>query len=470
MKVLATLTLILQLTFVSQSYAATSYDDSTCDNVCNQIVDQSTDKEISIKGPDGWSTSDDAWCAANPFSASAPAASSTVAAQDNRCQYHDSQVLTYCIAYDKTQQATGMEMPLMILDVGGAAICGTVCAGGLSTETMYMACRIDSTAASAMELYDALVLDSDTVSRSITGVLGAAGLVGNYLEYQEAGGLKQFLNGSHDVNQNSKRNACIIAGVMAAAAGMRAWDMTHQQLSKKSACNSIKNLLSNSPVVGAAASTATGSASSGSSTGSLGTATGGGSLGTTSDIAAQVACAQKSLSSCSFAQQGQMAAATDGGLLDSSGLGLAAAQQMANSGLAGPSPSSPDAGAMLGSALGDLGDVGAKLVDVAKAAQLHGDELRHSSAYSGGGEAAAAAPGALGGFSFDAPGAAAKGDMKFDRVPATTGDGDIWHAGYKGSIFQIVSTKIVQSKARIDSLDWSTPLNRALVGLPRERK
>ncbi|MGK5085470.1 hypothetical protein WDW37_19455, partial [Bdellovibrionota bacterium FG-1] len=43
---------------------------------------------------------------------------------------------------------------------------------------------------------------------------------------------------------------------------------------------------------------------------------------------------------------------------------------------------------------------------------------------------------------------------------------DIWHEGFGGTIFQIVSTKLVKNQDRIENLEWDTPLNRALVGLP----
>jgi hypothetical protein len=53
------------------------------------------------------------------------------------------------------------------------------------------------------------------------------------------------------------------------------------------------------------------------------------------------------------------------------------------------------------------------------------------------------------------------------KTPVSTGDGsDIWHSGVKGSIFQIVSTKLVKSESRVEQLQWASPLNRALNGIP----
>lgn len=42
---------------------------------------------------------------------------------------------------------------------------------------------------------------------------------------------------------------------------------------------------------------------------------------------------------------------------------------------------------------------------------------------------------------------------------------DIWHSGFKGSIFQIVSVRTAKSLPQLTDLEWSTPLNRAAHGL-----
>jgi hypothetical protein len=46
---------------------------------------------------------------------------------------------------------------------------------------------------------------------------------------------------------------------------------------------------------------------------------------------------------------------------------------------------------------------------------------------------------------------------------------DVFHIGYTGTIFQIVSQKIVKTKDRVDELEWSSPLNRALMGLSAKK-
>jgi hypothetical protein len=59
---------------------------------------------------------------------------------------------------------------------------------------------------------------------------------------------------------------------------------------------------------------------------------------------------------------------------------------------------------------------------------------------------------------------------KTKRALANEVEGDIWHEGFGGTIFQIVSGKLDKTRDRIDQLEWETPLNRALVGLPAKKK
>jgi hypothetical protein len=57
-----------------------------------------------------------------------------------------------------------------------------------------------------------------------------------------------------------------------------------------------------------------------------------------------------------------------------------------------------------------------------------------------------------------------------DRKPSSFARGDIWHEGWRETIFQIVSDKINQARSRVDQLEWATPLNRALNGLPARKR
>lgn len=75
----------------------------------------------------------------------------------------------------------------------------------------------------------------------------------------------------------------------------------------------------------------------------------------------------------------------------------------------------------------------------------------------------------------DSSSAAGK-ELVFEKsVPATrnlaslSGD-DIWHSEWKGSIFEIVSHKLDNTRDRVEKMDWITPLNRALMGLSNQPK
>jgi len=55
------------------------------------------------------------------------------------------------------------------------------------------------------------------------------------------------------------------------------------------------------------------------------------------------------------------------------------------------------------------------------------------------------------------------------RNPAIAIDGtDIWHTDCHCSLFDIHSRKLTKVMDRIDQLEWATPLNRALMGLPNK--
>jgi hypothetical protein len=79
------------------------------------------------------------------------------------------------------------------------------------------------------------------------------------------------------------------------------------------------------------------------------------------------------------------------------------------------------------------------------------------------------------GFAMKGAGGAGNGASLVDfgkarRVPANTGaPGDIWHEGFAGTIFQIVSGKLDSSRDRVAELEWDSPLNRALTGLPAKK-
>jgi hypothetical protein len=492
--------LSLLLPAFSASSAWATYDNPTCDSVCGQIVDTSTDKILNTSGTDGWSAPDTAWCSANPTNnvtggttgttVASLSANATTATDQNRCQYHDSQVLNYCLAYEATTSTDKFNIPLLALDVGAAATCGIECFNPISS-TIGAACHITSTAASAAQILDEMSQSSSGVSKDIGEILGAAGIANNVVGVMTTtGGLSHISNivefmkdqpaNTASASQANKLNACISMGVMSAMAAMRVAQLASHAASKQSSCQSVLNLLSSQPVITASTGTATGEG--GSTAGASGATSGGSIIGSgaasASNIASTAACAQNGIGSCP--DSGQMSAATDGGLMSSTGLDQTAGTALAAQdlpALANAINSGQSAGSMIGSAMQGQGVDGA--IDTIKGItddmQKNLVSVAASPAYSSSGAGGAVKPAqsAFGkGFDFgsSAAGATPAGELKFNRAPSAIADGDIWHEGYKGSIFQIVSTKIVETKDRINSMDWSTPLNRALMGLPAQKK
>ena len=99
-----------------------------------------------------------------------------------------------------------------------------------------------------------------------------------------------------------------------------------------------------------------------------------------------------------------------------------------------------------------------------------------SGAYGGGRGASlssAAKPASPFGFGMKGPGLtggpAEATFEKMKKAPELQEGGDIFHEGYAGSIFDIVSVKLTKTHDRIDELEWDTPLNRALAGLPAKK-
>jgi hypothetical protein len=89
-----------------------------------------------------------------------------------------------------------------------------------------------------------------------------------------------------------------------------------------------------------------------------------------------------------------------------------------------------------------------------------------------GGGAAGANP--FGAFGMKGPaGANAPSGVTFDKakrdLAASDAEGDVFHENFHGTIFQIVSGKLDKTRDRIDQLEWETPLNRALLGLPAKK-
>jgi hypothetical protein len=116
-----------------------------------------------------------------------------------------------------------------------------------------------------------------------------------------------------------------------------------------------------------------------------------------------------------------------------------------------------------------------RLDDLARQGKIGGEgfEGAYSSGGGGGSLGSTSRTSPLGAFSGfrGADTASTPKETSFTKKSTPTvvlsGDGDIWHSSWNGSIFQIITLKLGQNRERIDQLEWTTPLNRALSGLPK---
>lgn len=122
----------------------------------------------------------------------------------------------------------------------------------------------------------------------------------------------------------------------------------------------------------------------------------------------------------------------------------------------------------------ELADHLKELDEAAKSGQIQmvggGDNLSVMTSRGGGSRTLSSTKpfGGLFGGLGTAAGPSPQKEMGFEKKAevAIPSDGDIWHSNWNGTIFQLVSNKLVKTNERIDKLEWETPLNRALNGLP----
>jgi hypothetical protein len=56
-------------------------------------------------------------------------------------------------------------------------------------------------------------------------------------------------------------------------------------------------------------------------------------------------------------------------------------------------------------------------------------------------------------------------ELTFEKPAATAdSDADIFHSGWNGTIFQLVTNTLNRTRDRVEKLDYVSPLNRALAG------
>jgi hypothetical protein len=444
------------------SNAPAATEDVYCNSICPSLAG-SNGQLLGLSGSGTWSSTDDQWCANHgaqtspsvlpisaPLGSTVPTGScpgvtyypgdtscAQVTSQLQHCQYQNSQVESYCSAYESAKMAGAGEDMVFLLDVAAAGTCGAVCTMEMTSigagTGVQQICDGAAAGAGAAELLVTLTQQSSTMGKIASAALGAAGIGEGALAYFKVGGkctsngkggapMLDSNGGADPLHLNAPalpqslgpapslptmkneyhlpsvdeflatlfvsnaeaasggpgcaKAACITAITMAALAGVRYYNMGYGKRTKASACNSIWNLQSSSAAIDGGVAAA-GYSSSGGTLGA--TSSGSSTSGTTSGTAGTAAAtscvaAGGTVGSCS---NGQISAATDGGILGTSGLGQVAAPlatQMAQAGLPASGDSGSPSGSM-GGAMGGAGDFGNVLTKVADTAAQNGKEL-----------------------------------------------------------------------------------------------
>jgi hypothetical protein len=396
--------------------------------------------------------------------------------------------VSQCQAYEAGNQATGIQKVMIPLDLAAAAICTTACLSTWEANAMQMACTSSTTIASAVQLMGEMSQKSSAVGKAINDTMGALGVVGGgsstafgaYFLADTNGGTTNLAN-THVLGTHQKGSdaACYMAGFMVVMAALRVAHVGDATDTQQNACNAIHSLVSSTST----ASTSAGYNPLAATTASTSGATSASSTGTSTvpqamqaSGSSNPACAAQGMGEGGCGLSNEQLSQPDVAALNSP-LGQAAAPQAANAAAAMQAASgdgSGGVGSAIGSAVG--GEAGKALSDLANTVSAHAAELGAAggvTAKSGGAPATASAKSMS--FDFGSGGGAAAGtasDVSFaGRTPAasTSGSGDIFHTGYKGSIFQIISTTISTNMNQVEQLDWSTPLNHALAGSTQKK-
>lgn len=487
-----------------------------------QFKQEEIDKRtMNTSGSGGWSQKDDEWCAkhGSPSDPSLPKqevkdsdyvdktqcnvpmlktddSCKNVNKKLLRCKYRNSMVIPQCLAYQAAAQANEWQYPLMILDFAAAATCAGACIWTWAGDAGNIACGAATFVTSGMEMTAQCYMSSSGIQKAITGVAGTAGAVSalipliNATSSAQGAGLttKTVETGGKGTSQTAAKVAsCASMVLMAIIGGIRVANIIQTDGAKEDACEALQKMASEAQVMDPfgqpdvnfnnyAPKNGSGGGTQVAGTGGSTSNPGGLGGGASKDANC---VSQNGLISCPVAgvPPGTTVASTDGGFLSKTGLDKVAAPMAKQMIDAGVGRRKPDAAGIMGAALGEGANTaeGQGLKDLAKAAQDDANKLGGifgSSVYSGGGggrssASAAAAAGPM--FGFKAAGPAAHSDLEFEKRKKgdniLSPDGDIWHEGYRGTIFQIVSGKLEVTRGRVDQMEWQTPLNRALNGL-----
>jgi len=490
-----------------------------CDQACSLVL-----------GPDGqamqWGTDNDQWCsnhgvttngavppnlAALPVptaAATAPPCNVTLLPSDyatpaqaatacstantmmNQCKFHNGMLLPQCLAYDAARGALKYESTLLVMDEATAAFCGAVCATQwtVASQTAQLACDGLGAAASVAEIVDDMESKSSPLQHDVNELEVAEGLAAAGDTIVLVGATTK--TGSVATGKTSpaqKASSCITSIAFLGLSVLRINGIKTQNRSKGNACSAIQNLVSSASVTNPGGSpqalVTPGPGDTTPGYQNMNPSTAGATAGTNAPLnggSGNTATTSATVPPCVADQglvcAGQQGAATDAGLLTQSGLDKTVAPLATQ--IASQPNAMTDPAAAISAAMGDKasGDVGTALANIANTAMKEADKLAGianlGSYASGGSSGAAPSLAKMSSLLSNMGGAVTpSGETTFNKTaPALLpANGDIWHADWKGSIFQLISTKIGQNTQRVETLDWDLPLNRALMGLPQRK-
>jgi hypothetical protein len=496
----------------------------SCQDFCSNLIGQangSSGKAMNgalknTSGGTGWSTTDDQWCADHGIqtNASVPAdgnATTTAVASSScniniapgencsvantgvtRCIWYASQAEPQCMAYLTSTDAHDNEIVPIIFDSAAGISCAVACydqyVPNYTSAAANAACEVIGLAAGVTDLLAVFAQQSSAGARA----LGALGGVGAGVAAGVS--VSQFSDGvTAGTSTTTKKIAvCASAALFILTAIVRGISEKGDSTAKTDACNNVQTLMSKATPVGytgsPVASGVTTTTTSSGSTLTAATGTTGSSIGNTSASAAlnagvvPQACLDQGIS-C----QASSSAATDAQMLSQSGLDKLTAPLASQIGPAiAAAAESGNLGNAIGSALSTAGlpaEIVKKFTDLANAAADSAPDLNKninlaSGAMSGGGGGNRLPPKSAGSgsdlFGSKAVGAAGEATTSFQAatrsVSSSAANDDIWHTGYRGSIFDIVSEKITSTRDRVSISDWASPANKLRSMLPPNTK
>lgn len=459
-----------------------------CNNVCNRIVG-SEGAIVDVTDNGAWGDDDDKWCADHgigrgSFEAYSGAPSARSLAENCpfpvvnegesclgindkmlRCEAHGSEIYNQCLAYKMGEKAGEQQGPLIAIDAVAAGVCGVACGMGAANQLgdWGTVCQITGTAAGAAQGIAALIISQNDFADAATGISMGAGVLGGAtllaksvpqnnpssatITTTAADGTSTSTNthSQQDTSDTETGMACGTAALFAASTIIRAANLGDIEKARGETCRNIsaqvavdqdriKRFLDSGGRSGGGRFSMTAGGGSATFQG------GGNPFGTPTNVEAIENALNNPL----------VSAATDGGLLNRTGLGnnlknrvpslapgiLDAARRGDTAGMF--AAALPKQAAALA---GTLANVGGKVSQKMNS----GNMLAQVGTYSGGGGGrgpAASGANPFGSLGAKNAGAGAGGPGAAMDFGATAESTDIWHSNTDENLFQIVSGRI----------------------------